>query len=372
MSVRKVPFFNYPYIITQNEDEVRARMEDVFKRGAFIMQKDLVEFEENLKKYLGVKYAFGVANGTDAIVIALKAAGIQPGDEVILPSHTFIASAAAVALNNAVPVPVECAPDHMLDPEVIEKAITKKTKFIMPVQVNGRTCDMDRIQAIADRHGLKIVEDAAQGLGSKWKGKMASTFGIAGTFSFFPAKVLGCWGDGGAIVTNDDQMAKEIYALRDHGRNQDGEIVTWGFNSRLDNLHAAVLDVKLKHYPQVIARRREIAKMYQKGLGDMPQLVLPPAPDSDPNHFDVYQNYELEADKRDQLRSFLSDQGVGTLIQWGGKAIHHFDKLGMNKYSLPKTDRYFTRFLMLPMNMAINNEDVAFVIESVREFYKKH
>lgn len=371
MAVRQVPFFNYQFLIKQNEAEVRASMESVFARGAYIMQKDVVQFEENLKKYLNVKHAFGVANGTDAIVIALRAAGVKPGDEVILPSHTFIASAAAVALNNAVPVPVECGPDHMLDPEAVAAAVTSKSKFVMPVQVNGRTCNMDAIQALADKHGLKIIEDAAQGLGSKFKGRAAGTFGLAGTISFFPAKVLGCFGDGGAIVTNDDNMAEQIHALRDHGRNRDGEIVMWGFNSRLDNLHAAVLDVKLKHYPEVVARRREIARMYEEGLGDLSQLVLPPAPDDDPNHFDIYQNYELEADRRDELRSFLSDRGVGTLIQWGGKAIHHFEKLGMNKHHLPKTDRYFSRFLMLPMNVSLHNDDVSYVIESVREFYMK-
>jgi dTDP-4-amino-4,6-dideoxygalactose transaminase len=372
MANRQVPFFNYGYLITQNEAEVRARMDDVFKRGAFILQKDMTEFEENLRKFTGAKHALAVANGTDALVLALRAAGIKAGDEVILPAHTFIASASAVALNEAVPVPVECGADHMIDAESVEKAVTRKTKFIMPVQLNGRTCDMDKLQAIADKHGLKIVEDAAQGLGSKFKGRSAGTFGVAGTFSFYPAKVLGCYGDGGAILTNDDQMAEKLHALRDHGRGRTGDIEMWGFNSRLDNLQAAILDVKLKHYPEVIARRREIAGRYAKGFSGLAQVTPPPGPQDSGDHFDIYQNYEIEADKRDELRSFLTDRGVGTLIQWGGKALHHFEKLGMNRHPLPKTDRYFTRFLMLPINMSLSNDDVDYVIEGVREFYKRH
>src|SRR5262249_33720194 len=155
------------------------------------------------------------------------------------------------------------------------------------------------LQAVADKHGLVIVEDAAQGLGSKFRGRYAGTFGAAGTFSFYPAKVLGCFGDGGAVVTNDDAVARQIMLLRDHGRDEDGRVVAWGLNSRLDNLQAAILDFKLKTYPQEMARRREIAARYQAGLGDLPQVALPPAPDADPDHFDVYQNYEIEAEGRD-------------------------------------------------------------------------
>ena len=365
---RQIPFFNYPALVKEQEAEVRARMDDVLKRGAFIMQKDVREFEANLAKFLGVKYVFGVANGTDGLIIALRAAGLQPGDEVIMPSHTYIATAASVKLLGGEPVLVECGADHMVDPQAMEKAITPKTKFLMPVHINGRTCKMDQIQAIAEKHNLQIIEDAAQGLGSKYKGRFAGTFGKAAMFSFYPAKVLGCFGDGGALVTNDDQMAEKIFLLRDHGRNADGVMVTWGYNSRLDNLHAAVLDAKLKHYDGVMARRRAIAAMYQKGLGDLKELTLPPAPDASPDHYDIYQNYEIEADRRDELKKYLSDNGVGTLIQWGGSAVHMFKELGFT-VKLPITERMTARFIMLPMSMAISDEDVAYIINTIRRFY---
>lgn len=369
ISKRSVPFFNYPYLYQQNGDDVRARMEDVLKRGAFIHQKENWEFEKNLAAFLGVKYAFGVANGTDSMNIVLRALKVGPGDEVVMPSHTYIATAAAAALLGATPVLVECGPDHMVDPDAIEKAITPKTKCIMPVHVNGRTCDMDRIMAIAKKHNIPVLEDAAQALGSKFKGKFAGTFGIAGSFSFYPAKVLGCFGDGGALVTNDDWMAEQIFLLRDHGRNKDGVMVTWGLNSRLDNLNAAVLDAKLKHYPEVMKRRREIAAMYQEGLGQLKELTLPPGPNADPNHYDIYQNYEIEADRRDELKKYLADQGIGTLIQWGGSAVHMFKGLGFDHVRLPITERMTARFLMLPMNMALTDEDVAYVVKHVRAFY---
>ena len=188
----------------------------------------------------------------------------------------------------AIPVLAECGVDHMLDPSDIAHRITARTKAIMPVQINGRTCDMDALRAVADKHGLMIVEDAAQALGSRFNGQCAGTFGTFGTISFYPAKLLGCFGDGGAIVTNDDEVAERIALLKDHGRNADGRVVAWGYNSRLDNLQAAVLDYKLKSYPKEIERRRSVAARYQAGLGDVSELALPPAPDSDKRHFDVY------------------------------------------------------------------------------------
>ena len=370
MTPRAIPFFPYSQLFTSQESELMGVMADVCRRGAYIQQKDCRDFERDLAAFMGVKYAFGVANGTDAIIIGLKAAGIGAGDEVILPSHTYIATAAAVHMVGATPVLAECGADHMLDAADAERRITARTRAIMPVQVNGRTCDMDAIGAVAARHKLLICEDAAQGLGSRFKGRSAGTFGAFGTISFYPAKLLGCFGDGGAIVTNDASIATQIGLLRDHGRNDDGRVVSWGYNSRLDNLQAAVLNLKLKSFPQDIERRRAIAAMYQEGLGGLSEVSLPPAPGADARHFDVYQNYEMQADRRDDLRAHLDKHGVKTIIQWAGTPVHQFKELGFT-VDLPVTDAFFTRCLMLPMNVALTDDDVAYVIAAVRTFYGK-
>ncbi|MDA1095518.1 MAG: DegT/DnrJ/EryC1/StrS family aminotransferase, partial [Acidobacteria bacterium] len=247
-------------------------------------------------------------------------------------------------------------------------AITPRTRAIMPVHLNGRTADMDALGIIARRHNLAIVEDAAQGLGSRFKGRLAGTFGIAAAFSFYPAKILGCLGDGGAVVTNDSEIARKLLLLRDHGRDEHGEVQLWGFNSRLDNLQAALLDFQFREYHGIINRRRALASLYQQQLGDVKPLVLPPAPDSDPDHYDTFQNYEIEAERRDELRAFLKERGVGTLIQWGGKAVHQFAALGL-RVSLPNTERLFQRCLMLPMNLTVSDDDAHYVAGMIREFY---
>ena len=370
MTARSIPFFPYPQLFMAHEQELLAVMSDVCRRGAYIQQKDCRDFEAHLAAFMGVKHAFGVANGTDAIIIGLKAAGIGPGHEVILPSHTYIATAAAVHMVGATPVLAECGADHMLDAADTERRITPKTRAIMPVQVNGRTCDMDAIGEVAARHNLLVCEDAAQGLGSQFKGRSAGTFGTFGTISFYPAKLLGCFGDGGAIVTNDDDVARQIALLRDHGRNEDGRVVAWGYNSRLDNLQAAVLDYKLKSFPQDIQRRRAIAAMYEADLGGLSQVTLPPAPGADARHFDVYQNYEFEADRRDELKVYLEAAGIRTIIQWAGTPVHQFKELGFT-VALPKTDAMFQRCLMLPMNVALTDEDVRYITATVRRFYGK-
>jgi dTDP-4-amino-4,6-dideoxygalactose transaminase len=370
VSPRPVPFFNYSALFSRHEEELVSIFRDVGRRGAFIMQKDLKDFETNLAKFLGVKHAFGAADGTEAILIALKASGVRAGDEVILPSHTYIATAAAVKLMGAEPVLADCGRDHMLDPKSIQKLITKKTRAILPVQVNGRVCNMDAIGEIARQNGLIIVEDAAQGLGARFRDKAAGTFGSAGTFSFYPAKLLGCFGDGGGIVTNDDKVAEQIAILRDHGRDPDGTVVAWGYNCRLDNLQAAFLDFKLKTYPAEIERRRHVAAIYQERLGDMSELQLPPGPNADPQHFDVYQNYELEADRRDALKAHLEKNGIRSLIQWAGKAVHQFEALGLH-FKPEYTEEMFHRCLMIPMNTTLTDEDVYFVCQTIREFYGK-
>jgi dTDP-4-amino-4,6-dideoxygalactose transaminase len=368
--MKTIPFFPYADLFKRDEAALTEIMMGVCRRGAYILQQECRDFDANLAKFMGVKHAFGVANGTDAILIGLKAVGIGPGDEVILPSHTYIASAASVHLVGATPVLAECGADHMLDANDVEHRITPRTKAIMPVQINGRTCDMDALRAIATKHNIMIVEDAAQALGSMFKGQCAGTFGMFGTISFYPAKLLGCFGDGGAIVTNDDEVAARIALLKDHGRDAEGRVVAWGYNSRLDNLQAAVLDYKLKTYPQEIERRRSVAARYQAGLGDLATLTLPPAPGADERHFDVYQNYELEADRRDELRAYLDQNGVKTIIQWAGTPVHQFKELGFT-VDLPRTDAFFKRCMMLPMNSAVTDDEVDTIIRTIRTFYGK-
>ncbi len=368
--MKVIPFFPYSDLFTRDEDALSKVMLDVCRRGAYILQKECREFDAHLAEYMGVKHAFGVANGTDAIIIGLKAVGIGPGDEVILPSHTYIATAASVHLVGATPVLAECGADHMLDAADVEHRITSRTKAIMPVQINGRTCDMDTLQAVADKHGLMIIEDAAQGLGSKFKGRSAGTFGKFGTISFYPAKLLGCFGDGGAIVTNDDEIAERIALLKDHGRNKDGRVVAWGYNSRLDNMQAAILNYKLKNFDNDIARRRAIAARYNAGLEGIKELALPPGPSDDLIHYDVYQNYEIEADRRNDLRAYLDENGIKTIIQWAGTPVHQFKDLGF-AVELPKTDKFFTRCMMLPMNVVISDGEVDYIIGKIHDFYKR-
>lgn len=364
-----IPFFNYRGAFASREEEFLEIIRDVMRRGAFIQQRDLAEFEDALARYLGVSHALGVGNATDGLIFCFRAAGITQGDEVIFPSHTMVASPAAVAHVGAIPVPVDCGPDHLIDPKAVEAAITERTKAIMPVQLNGRTCDMDQIESIAHRHNLIIIEDAAQALGSKFKGRFAGTFGAAAAFSFYPAKILGCFGDGGAVVTNDPEIARKISLLRDHGRNEHGEVETWGFNSRLDNLQAAILHAQFRDYDEIISRRRSIARLYDSLLSDLAEVLLPPGPEEGTNHFDVFQNYEIEADRRDELRSYLSDKGIGTILQWGGTPVHQFKGLGFN-VSLPRTERFFERCVMLPMNMMVTDEEVRYIAAAIRAFYR--
>jgi len=368
-ATRDIPFFNYRKAFLKDEEQYSAIFHDVMRRGAFIDQQDLKDFEARVAGYLGVKHAIGVGNATDGLVMCWRCASLNPGDEVLFPSHTMVASPASVHFAGGVPVPVEIGDDGLMDPDALESALTSKTVGVMPVQLNGRTCDMDRIGAFADKHELVIIEDSAQALGSQFKGKFASTFGLCAAFSFYPAKILGCMGDGGMVVTDSDEVAEQLHLLRDHGRGSDGEVHRWGINSRLDNLQAAILDFQFKNYQTIIDRRREIASMYDERLSDLAELKLPPKPGASPDHFDVFQNYEMQAERRDELCAYLREQGIGTLVQWGGKAVHQWKGLGF-EVSLPKTEAFFERCVMIPMNMTLEDDDVEYIAGHVRRFYR--
>ncbi len=364
-----IPFFNYPRVYLDERDDLIKIFDDIGQRGAFIMQNDLLDFESALADYTDSNYSIGVANGTDALELALLSIGLQKGDEVIISSHTMIATASAIVTANGTPVPVEIGNDNLICPEAIESAINHNTVGIMPTQLNGRTCNMDKIMEIAEKKGLFVVEDSAQALGSSFNGQFAGTFGLAGGISFFPAKVLGCLGDGGGVLVQDKELYHKIFQYHDHGRDTDDEIKSWGRNSRLDNLQAAILNYRLSKYDEVILRRRELATIYQELLGGLEELELPPAPNSDTKHFDVYQNYELQAKNRDELKAHLHNNGIGTLIQWSGKAVHQWPSLGFN-LSLPKVESFFEKCIMIPMNVFVTDSEAEYICDKIKEFYR--
>ena len=366
----KVPFFNYPKIYLDDKKSFNQIFERVATGGGFIMQEDLSNFEKEIATYCNCNYAIGVGNATDALEMLVSIAGINKEHEVILSSHTMVATASAIYINGAKPIPVEIGDDHLIDVSSIINNLSPKTKAILVTQLNGRTANMDEILKIVDENNLILIEDSAQALGSRFKGKHAGTFGFGGCISFYPAKLLGCFGDGGMILVNDKNIYEKLLLMRDHGRDPlSGDVVLWGRNSRLDNFQAAVLSHQFKYFEKTVNRRREIASIYNDELARIDSLILPPPPNSN-DHYDVYQNYELKALNRDNLRKFLNKNEIGTSIQWGGKALHHFKKLGFNQ-SLPNTDAAFKKMLMLPMNMSLTNDDVYYVCEKVEKFYAK-
>lgn len=365
----EIPFFRYAHVFAQHREEYLAAMMRVLEQGSFILQKDVQLFEQELSAFVGCKHAIGVGNATDALTMILRAIGIRVGDEVIIPAHTFVASAAAVHWAGGTPVVCDIGPDNLIDPRSAESLITSRTRAIMPVQLNGRTSDMDPIIDLALKYKLEIIEDSSQALGSKFKGRASGTWGRAGVFSFYPAKLIGAFGDAGAVVTNDEKLAANIRLLRDHGRGRHGgEIEQWGMNSRLDTLQAAVLRVKLSHYPQEISHRRQIAAIYKKGLNGIPGLWTPPGPSEKGPHYDVFQNYEICCEQRDALKRWLDNQKIYTIMQWAGKGLHQFPGLRL-KANVPAADNFFKRCLLLPMNSSVNADEAARVVKSIQMFF---
>lgn len=375
MSV-SVPFFDWAGLWAERHEAFSEILTGTAARGGFILQREVDEFEEKLAEFLGIRHVIALSDGTNAMHLGLRACGVGPGDEVILPSHGFIAAAQAIHLAGAVPVPVEMSEvDWLIDPASVAEAITERTVGIMPVHLNGRVCDMDGLQEIARKHDIAIFEDAAQAAGARYKGKPAASFGQWGTFSFYPSKTLGSFGDAGALATNDDDVAEYVRTMRNHGAGSDkripSDIKIWGTNCRLDNLQAAILLYKLTYYNEAIERRREIAQRYDESFCGIEELRLPPPPVKGGNYFDIFQNYEMRVDTaRDDLQSYLSSVGVGTIVQWGGKGIHQFRGLGFEQ-DLPKTEEFFRESILLPMNHILTDRQVDHVVASTQKFFGK-
>ena len=287
---------------------------------------------------------------------------------MILPAHTYIATADAVKFVGATPVLVDCDKDHSISVDAIEAAITERTVAIIPVNLNGRSCRLEEISKLAVKNSLKVIEDNAQGLGARLNGKSAGTFGDLSTLSFYPAKILGCYGDGGAVITNSDEMSARVFELRNHGRDTTGEVVSWGFNSRLDNLQAAILNSKLPRLAEKFVKTRN-CKIYVSGLTDIQELALPDGPSETSEYFDSFQNFEVEAEKRDELREYLRANGIGTILPWAGKAVHQFGLPGMKIMDVSRTDSIFRKVMLLPMNQYLDKSEARRIIDVIREYY---
>ncbi len=369
-TLKRIPFCDYKKLYLDHKEDYLKIIDRVASNGGFIMQNEKKDFEEELAAFVGCKYVVGVGNCTDGLEIGWQSIGLRPGDEVICSSHTFIATASSIVMAGGIPVPVEIGDDNLIDPDAVSDAINSRTVGIMPTQLNGRTCDMTKIINIAEKYKLFVVEDAAQALGSKYKGKHAGTFGNVGAISFYPAKVMGCFGDGGAVITNNYDIFNRSYQLHDQGRDVNGDLKSWGRNSRLDNIQAAILSYQLKKYPSVIKRRREIADYYSKRFSSLEELTLPPAPDEFGDHFDIFQNYEFVAERRDQLKIFLEEKGIKTLIRWNGKGVHQWESLGFN-ISLPKVEYFFNNSLMIPIWHYLSDDDIEYIADNVCLFYRK-
>ena len=348
-------------------------MHETAAGGGFILQAAVDEFEAGLARYLGVKHVVGISDCTNAMLLGLRASGLKPGDEVILPAHGFIAAAQSIHHAGGIPTPVELSDtDGLISPDAIQAAITPRTRAIMVMHLNGRLCPMDEVCDIAGKRGLAIIEDAAQALGATLDGRLAGAFGEWAAFSFYPSKTLGCFGDAGALATNDDTLATTVRAMRNHGAGPDKVIAAdcaiWGTNARIDNIHAAILAYKLTYYDEAIARRRAIARRYDGAFAAIDALTSPPAPEAGGRHFDIFQNYEIRCDRRDELRAHLAENGVATIVQWGGVGLHQFRNLGFRQ-RLTRTERYLSRSLLLPMNHVLTDAQVSHVIDGVRGFF---
>lgn len=363
-----VPFVNLPKQIKVFEPDVREVIEDVvFDRADFVARQDLLDFEAEFARFVGTQHAVGVANGSDALNLCMKVLGIGPGDEVITVSHTFAATIAAIVHAGAKPVLVDVADDYNIDPDGVEKAISDRTKAIIPVHLNGRACDMVSLLRVAADHGLYIVEDSAQAIGATYDGRPAGSFGILSTNSFYPFKILGCFGDGGMITTSDDELDIQLRCLRDNGQDRSaGEILYWGWNSRLDNLQAAILERMLRHLPQAIERRRIIADRYHSGLEGVGDVRVPKFCEN--RQQDAFQNYVIRTKDRDNLVPHLDRHNVGTLISWT-KPTHKHAGLALGHFRLPNTDAVSSEVVSLPMHPALEDAEVDYVIAKIQEHF---
>lgn len=363
----QIPFVSFLPIEHELDNELRAAFERVYKRSWYINGIEDEKFEEEFAKFCNVRYCVGTGNGLDALMLALKALEIGPGDEVIVPSNTYIATALAVTYVGATPIFVE--PDirtFNIDPIKIKDKITEKTKAIMPVHLYGQPCEMDPIMEIAREYNLFVVEDCAQAHGATYKGKKIGSFGNAAGFSFYPGKNLGALGDAGAVVTNNKELAEKIRAYGNYGSDYKYHHIYKGNNSRLDEMQAAFLITKLSYLEKMNMERNRIAKMYLDGITNR-DIILPYVPK---DMMPVWHIFAIRSNRRDELEQFLSEKGIGTNKHY--PIPIHLQKcyrdLNIKKGELPIAEEISKTELSIPMYYGMKNDQIQYIIDTINEF----
>ncbi len=362
-----VPFVDFPAQYAEERQRVRACLDEVFARGHFVGGAEIEMLEGELAALCGTGYAVALNSGTDALLMALRVLDIGPGDEVISQANSFIASAAAIVHVGARPVFVDVGPDQNIDPGRIEAAVTDRTRAILPVHLTGRIADMEPILEIAGRHGLAVVEDAAQSIGSKLGDRPSGSFGSLGCFSAHPLKNLGASGDSGFVTTDDGELAARICRLRNHGLEDRDRALEWGYVSRLDTLQAALLRQRLEGLDQVIERRRANVALYRQRL-NADHVFSPPCQETE---FNTFHTFVIQVDRRDELKARLAAQGIETAIHY--PLPIHFQpaaaELGYQPGDLPETERQAGRILSLPVHQYLGAIDIGSVADAVNNFF---
>jgi len=356
--------FKTEYIYLKKE--IDSAIKEVLMSGRYILGKKVENFERQFAKYLGVKYCVGVGNGLEALQIALMALGIGEGDEVITTAHSAVATTLAIKAVGAKPIFVDIDEYYHLDSSKIENKITSRTKAILPVHLYGQMVDIETIQQIAKKHSLYLIEDAAQAHGAEYNGKKAGTFGDFGCFSFYPTKNLGAFGDGGAIVTNKKELYEICKMIRNYGQKNRYEHEIYGLNSRLDEIQAAILSVKLKHLSEFNRKRQQIAKLYFKLLKDVPQIRLPKIRN---NAKHIFHLFVIEAERRDELIKFLEKNNIPTIVHYPIPIHKQKCFPEFNNLKLPVLETKVQKILSLPIHPFLKKEDVIYIVKKIKEFY---
>ncbi len=364
-----VPFLDLKSQYFAHKEQFDNCFSEVCSNSSFILGPQVAKFEQDFASFLGSEHCVSVATGTDALIMAFKALGIGKGDEVLMPAHTFVATTIGIMECGARPVLVDVNPEtYLIDTKKLEAALTPKTKAICPVHLYGRACNMDEVMSFANKHGLLVVEDAAQSHGASWKGRVSGTFGDVGCYSFYPGKNLGAYGDGGAICTSSEKVAAQVRKLRNYGSEIKYQHPEKGTNSRLDSIQAAVLSVKLQHLKEWNKKRWNAAQTYWRELEDLhgAKLQLPELASPEEH---VFHLFVIQVDDRDKVMKFLGDNGVQTGIHYpvpfylqGGYA-----ELGYKEGSFPITEKLAARIVSLPMFPELSAEQIKYTCDKLRQ-----